>query len=220
MLKYPCLVLDHDDTVVRSEETVNYPAFLKALEALRPGMSVSLEDFTLWTFREGFFEMCVNHFQFSQADFQKQYSIWLSYVMSHIPPCFPGIAPILKRQRQEGGRICVVSHSARDNILRDYQVHFGLEPDCIFGWELGPELRKPAPYPLDQIMSMYGGSPEALLVVDDMKSGYDMAKTRGVRFAWAGWSRRNVPEVASLMSRYSDFSFDTPEALEQFLFTP
>ena len=24
MLKYPCLVLDHDDTVVQSEATVNY----------------------------------------------------------------------------------------------------------------------------------------------------------------------------------------------------
>ena len=27
MLKYPCLVLDHDDTVVQSEATVNYPFF-------------------------------------------------------------------------------------------------------------------------------------------------------------------------------------------------
>ena len=30
MLNYRCLVLDHDDTVVRSEETVNYPSFLEA----------------------------------------------------------------------------------------------------------------------------------------------------------------------------------------------
>lgn len=29
MLNYRCLVLDHDDTVVRSEETVNFPAFSK-----------------------------------------------------------------------------------------------------------------------------------------------------------------------------------------------
>ena len=32
MLNYRCLVLDHDDTVVRSEETVNYPSFLEALK--------------------------------------------------------------------------------------------------------------------------------------------------------------------------------------------
>ena len=62
MLKYPCLVLDHDDTVVQSESTVNYPAFLKALDALRPGQTISLEDFSLWTFREGFSGMCTRHF--------------------------------------------------------------------------------------------------------------------------------------------------------------
>jgi len=29
MLKNPCLVLDHDDTVVQSEATVNYPFFVQ-----------------------------------------------------------------------------------------------------------------------------------------------------------------------------------------------
>ena len=37
MLKYPCLVLDHDDTVVASEIAVNYPCFLEALKKFRPG---------------------------------------------------------------------------------------------------------------------------------------------------------------------------------------
>ena len=60
---------------------------------------------------------------------------------------------VLQRQREEGGLICVVSHSAKENISRDYQTHFGLQPDRIYGWELGPEKRKPAPYPLDDIMA-------------------------------------------------------------------
>lgn len=58
MLKYPCLVLDHDDTVVRSESTVNYPAFLEALRVLRPSCTISLLDFTRWTLLEGFEGMC------------------------------------------------------------------------------------------------------------------------------------------------------------------
>ena len=33
MLRYPCLVLDHDDTVVQSEATVNYPFFVYILDA-------------------------------------------------------------------------------------------------------------------------------------------------------------------------------------------
>ena len=83
MGKYPCLVLDHDDTVVQSESTVNYPAFLKALGVLRPGMTVSLRDFSLWTFQEGFTEMCVGHFDFTEAELEQQYDIWLDYVMTH-----------------------------------------------------------------------------------------------------------------------------------------
>ena len=218
MGKYPCLVLDHDDTLVQSESTVNYPAFLKALEALRPGQTVSLRDFSLWTFQEGFTDMCVRHFGFTQSELDRQYEIWLDYVMTHTPPCFPEMAAVLRRQRESGGLICVVSHSARENILRDYQTHFGIRPDCIYGWELGPQRRKPAPYPLDQIMRAYSLSPSELLVVDDMKSGFDMAKARSVPFAWAGWGRQNLPEVTAFMKAHCDFSFHTPAQLEHFLF--
>ena len=31
-MKYPCLVLDHDDTVVASAPTIHYPVFLQALK--------------------------------------------------------------------------------------------------------------------------------------------------------------------------------------------
>lgn len=220
MLRYPCLVLDHDDTVVRSEATVNYPAFLQALRELRPGQTVSLRDFSLWTFQEGFFEMCANHFGFREPEFQRQFAIWLDYVMTHVPPCFPGIRPILQRQREEGGLICVVSHSAKENISRDYQTHFGLQPDRIYGWELGPEKRKPAPYPLDDIMAGFGLEPGDLLVVDDLNTGYAMAKARGVDFAWAGWSRDNMPEIAAAMAPIADYAFASPDELAKFLFAP
>lgn len=42
MLKYPCLVLDHDDTVVQSERTIGYPFFCYILDQYRPGQTVSL----------------------------------------------------------------------------------------------------------------------------------------------------------------------------------
>ena len=32
MLKYPCLVLDHDDTVVQTMRTLSYPCFCLELE--------------------------------------------------------------------------------------------------------------------------------------------------------------------------------------------
>lgn len=220
MLKYPCLVLDHDDTVVRSESTVNYPAFLEALRVLRPGCTISFLDFTRWTLLEGFEGMCKRHFSFSDRDLERQFEIWQQYVMCHTPPCFPGISSILHRQRAAGGWICVVSHSSRQNIQRDYAVHFQMQPDCIFGWELGAKQRKPSPYPLDQILSRFNLRPQELLVVDDMKTGWDMAKTRDVAFAWAGWSRLELRELFQPLEQASDFSFLSPSELETFLFDP
>ena len=38
MLKYPCLVLDHDDTTVNSTATVHYPAFVEFMKIYRPDL--------------------------------------------------------------------------------------------------------------------------------------------------------------------------------------
>ena len=69
----------------------------------------------------------------------------------------------------------MVSHSGQYNILRDYQAHFGMEPDEIYSWDMPKHTRKPAPYSLLEIMKKYGLSAKDLLVVDDLKPGYDMA---------------------------------------------
>lgn len=217
-MKYRCLILDHDDTVVNSEAAVNYPAMVKTLALLRPGFQLSLEDFTLWTFREGFSEMCSKHFHFSDADVALQFSMWEDYVKTHQPPVFPGIADIVRRQKAAGGLVCVSSHSAVPNITRDYAQQIGIGPDEIFGWELGPEKRKPAPYAIDTIMEKYNLAPSDILVVDDMNTGYHMAKSRGVDFAWAAWSRLSFPEIADFMSARCDFAFKSPKELEKFLF--
>ena len=73
--------------------------------------------------------------------------------------------------------------AARENILRDYRLHFGLEPDQIFDWDLGEDRRKPSPYALQEIMRLYDLRPDELLMVDDLKPGYDMALSCGVDFA-------------------------------------
>ncbi len=217
MLRYRYLVLDHDDTVVRSESTVNYPAFLEALRVLRPGMTVSPEEFSLWTYREGFSQMCANHFGFDDQEFRIQYEIWLNYAMHHIPPAFPGMKEQLIRYREAGGLVSVSSHSARENILRDYEAHFGFCPDNIYDWNLGPEQRKPAPYALDDLMRRYGFSPREILVVDDLPTGWEMAKSRGVDFAWAGWNGRNIPEIEAGMTARSTHLLRNVKDLEKIL---
>ena len=44
-MRYQCLVLDHDDTVVNSTASVNYPAFVQTLKTLRPDVHMTLDDF-------------------------------------------------------------------------------------------------------------------------------------------------------------------------------
>lgn len=217
MLNYRCLVLDHDDTVVRSEETVNYPSFLEALKVLRPGMTITREEFTRWCFSPGFSALCSDYIGLTPEEIDVQYDMWRSYVATHIPPPYDGLRSILTRWKQEGGLLCVSSHSARENILRDYRLHFDLEPDQIFDWDLGEDRRKPSPYALQEIMRLYDLRPDELLMVDDLKPGYDMAHACGVPFACAGWSHDD-PEIRAFLRRFSDFYLETVQELEPLLF--
>lgn len=218
MLKYPCLVLDHDDTVVQSEATVNYPFFCYILDQYRPGTRISLSQYTEGCFHLGFADMCRQWYGFTEQELVEEYAGWQEYIQDHIPAPFPGIAQVLHRQKQEGGLICVVSHSCMQNITRDYRTHFGLLPDAIYGWDLPEHQRKPSAYPLEQIMKTYHLRPEQLLVVDDMKPAWEMARKVQVPIAFAGWGRQDCPELSQEMTRLCDFSFSTVQELENFLF--
>ena len=218
MLKYPCLVLDHDDTVVQSEATVNYPFFCYILDQYRPGTTITLDQYMDGCFRLGFSDMCRQWYGFTEAELVSEYQGWQNYILDHIPSPFPGIERVIRRQRAEGGLICVVSHSCRQNITRDYKTHFGLEPDLIFGWDYPEEQRKPSAYPMEKIMETYDLQPDQLLVVDDMKPAWEMARKVGSPIAFAGWGREGYPEIVKEMKSLCDYSFFSPEALEKFLF--
>lgn len=212
-----CLVLDHDDTVVRSEETVNFPAFQAALRQLRPDVQITREEFTLLSFRLGFFAMCSEVFHFTPEEQNIQIQFWTQYVRTHVPPVYDGLKPILERFRAQGGLVCVSSHSGRENITRDYETHLGFLPDRIYGWDIGEDKKKPAPFALDDIMQVYGLTPQQLLVVDDMKPGLDMARSRNVPFACAGWSHHE-PEIVEYMKQRCEHYLRTPQELAALLF--
>lgn len=218
MLKYPCLVLDHDDTVVRTEETINYPCFCQYLAQYHPGMTLTLEEYIQDCCTVGFVEMCKTQFGFSEEETAFEYRYWQDYIRGHIPDAYPGIGRIIRRQKEAGGLICVVSHSNREIITRDYAAHFGITPDAIYGWDLPAEQRKPNPWPLLDIMARFHLSPSQLLVVDDMTPGCRMAQAAGAAAAFAAWGRQGFPAVCTAMEEICEFAFPTPAALENFLF--
>lgn len=218
MLKYKCLVLDHDDTVVQTMKTLSYPFFCLELEQFRPGAKMSLSDYITECYRYGFADMCRFSFGFTDEELELEHRQWMDYIMTHTPDIFPGIERIIHRQKADGGLLCVVSHSNSENIHRDYDAHFGIRPDAIYGWDMEPHQRKPNPWPLQNIMERFALKPEEILVVDDAKLACMMAEPVGIDVAYAGWDDMGVPEVRSEMQKLCRYSFDSIKKLEHFLF--
>ena len=214
-MRYPCLVADHDDTVVDSTATVHFPCFKQYTAEFYPHADDTLERYLKENFHPGIIEL-FRSIGMSDEDMLHEQRYWNAYVKEHTPPVYPGMREILWRHKREGGVLCVVSHSYTENILRDYRENDLPEPDMIFGWESPAEERKPNPYPLQRIMEKGGFSPSELLVRDDLKPGYDMARSCGVDFAAVGWSN-DIPEIEAFMRHNCDYYFKTvPEFGEWF----
>ena len=215
-MKYRCLVLDHDDTVVNSTATIHYPAYVAYINQHKPGPLLTLEEYFSYNFDPGVIPMFRDICGLSEQEMEEEEAFWVEYVKDHIPEAYRGMREILQDHKQKGGLICVVSHSFSHYILRDYKANGLPEPDMVFGWELEAPLRKPAPYALYEIMKKYELKPEELLVVDDLKPGYDMACVAGVPFAAAGWAN-DVPKIEQFMRKNCELYFKQVEELAEFL---
>ena len=215
-MRYRCLVFDHDDTTVNSTATIHYPAFMAFLKEYYPGRSCTLEEYFVKNFHPGFLEWCVEDFGMTDEQLNIEVDYWLHYVESRIPEAYPGIRELMVRQKEEGGLVCVISHSMKYNILRDFKANNLPEPDLIYGWEEPPEHRKPNAWPLRQLMKTFALQPSEVLMIDDLKPGYDMAVKTGVDFAAAGWAN-DVAEIEQFMRRNCKLYFKTVQELADYL---
>ncbi len=218
-MKYKCLVLDHDDTVVDSSASIHYPSFVEYLKIARPHLAdkYSVEEYFEKNFHPGILELFTDEIGLSPEELKEEEAFWRDYVKNHIPHAYPGIKEIIEEFRARGGLIVVDSHSLTENIIRDYKANGLPEPDVIYGWDIPKEMRKPNPGTLFDLMEKYGFRPEDILVVDDLKPGYDMAKGAGVDIAAAGWAH-SVPEIVSFMSENCEYFCRTVDELRKILF--
>lgn len=217
--KYKCLVLDHDDTVVNSTATIHYPCFIEYLEKFFPHLAggYTLESYFVKNFHPGITSLLVDEVGLNETQLKEEEEYWSEFVKGHIPTVYDGMKEIIRDFKANGGIIAVDSHSFSDYIRRDY-LHNGLTmPDIIYGWDIPKAMRKPAPDTIFDLMEKMSLSPEEILVVDDLKPGYDMARAAGVDFAAAGWAYE-VPEIESFMRQSCDYYFKTTEELRAFLF--
>ena len=215
-MKFPCLVLDHDDTVVNSTATIHYPAFIEYMKIKRPALRMTLEEYFALNFDPGVVSLFRDICGLSEEEMREEEQFWRNYVKNHIPDVYEGMRDILWACRRAGVRLCVVSHSYSDYIYRDYAHGKLPEPDLVFGWELEPEKRKPDPFALYEIQRIYGFSTKEMLVLDDLKPGYDMAGAAGAVFAAAGWAN-NIEAIESFMHKNCDHYFKRIQDLWTFL---
>ena len=215
-MKYKCLVFDHDDTVVNSTATIHYPCFEEYLQAFYPGETMTLAEYFLLNFDPGFIPMCRERYGMTDEQLAHEARYWQDYVKNHIPTAYPGLREIMERQKAEGGLLCVVSHSFDYNIRRDYAANGLPEPDAVYGWERPECERKPSPFPLEDLMRRFDLRPEELLMIDDLKPGYDMARAAGVDFAAVGWAY-DIPEIERFMRQNCPLYFKTPRDLAAWL---
>jgi phosphoglycolate phosphatase/pyrophosphatase PpaX len=219
MLKFKCLILDHDDTVVNSTGTIHYPSFIEYLKVKRPGR---VKDYTMELFIEknfipGIVSLFADELHLTDAEMQEEQLFWENFVETRVPTAYAGIRKILTRFREEGGIIAVVSHSMTRYIERDYRENGLPAPDAIYGWDLPRDKRKPSPYAIEDLCKRYNLTADDIIVVDDLKPGFDMARAGGVYFAAAGWAY-NVPLIKAFMQEHSDAYLSTVSELSPLLF--
>ena len=218
MLKYKCLVLDHDDTVVQTERHIGFPYFKKFLDEIRPGNNLTFPEYLHDCSGLVFADMCKARWNMTDEECEREYNGWKEYYSANTHPIFPGMDRIIHRQKDLGGLVCVATLSPRADIMRDYAQHFHMEPDAVYDHDMPRHMRKPNPYPLLDIIEKFGLKPQEILVVDDLKLAWEMAEPLGIDVAYAAWSKMEYPELTREMRQLCTYTFDRVEDLEVFLF--
>ena len=218
-MKFKCLILDHDDTVVASSEAIHYPSFIEYLKDYKPELkdNYTFESFIIKNFDPGIVALLRDEVGLTEAEMQHEEEYWARFVESCTPKAYPGMKRIMERFIREGGVVIVASHSLTRYIERDYRENSLPTPNAIYGWDIPKEKRKPSPYTVLDVMEKYGFKSDEILVVDDLKPGYDMARAAGVAFAAAGWAY-DVPEIEKFMRNNCDYYFKKTEELERLVF--
>jgi phosphoglycolate phosphatase/pyrophosphatase PpaX len=217
-LRYRCLVLDHDDTAVDSTRTIHHPAYVEAMQVLRPGMTpVDLEGWFLKNFHPGVSHYFKHEVGLDEAEVAKELEIWRTHTETKRPEFYPGFLETLIEYQSRGGVITVISHSESHVVRRHYQTDGnGVMPREVYGWELCEGRRKPSAWPLQELMRQMDVRPDEVLVIDDLAPGILMAKAAGVPAAAAAWAHRLGP-IEAFMRQHCVAYLESIEAFREYV---
>ena len=100
-MKYKCMILDYDDTLVMSTREIHHPSFLETLKVLKPEKDCSLREYIDLSFDIGFERMCREKFDFSDEDLKIEEKLWREYTQKVSPSMYDGISRVLLDQAPE-----------------------------------------------------------------------------------------------------------------------
>ena len=83
-MKYRCLIVDHDDTVVNSTATVHFPCFREYVSQYRPEYSCTLEHYFLRNFDPGVVAFFRDDVGLSEDEMRHEQAYWNEYVQKHV----------------------------------------------------------------------------------------------------------------------------------------
>lgn len=190
MVKFRCLVVDHDDTAVDSTPTIHHPIYKELMGRLRPDMeSLDLRGFRDINNNGGVVKHYLEDLGFSDGEILYAKSFWMDHPLRDInPPFFEGFLNMLGEYKGHDGIVAVVSHSDEERIREHYTQSADFIPDDIYGSDLPRDKNKPEPWPLEDLMEKHCLNPEEIAVLDDMMPGHVMADHVGAYKIGAGWA--------------------------------
>ncbi len=217
-MRYKALIIDHDDTVVNSTETIHYPCFVSFMQRLGRDMrdEIPIEKYLEYNLFGNVRDFYLIRVGLSEELLDEETLYWRECVNNYVPKVYDGLQDVLASFHDMGGKIYVASHSECKFILRDYEQNLLVTPDGVFGFDSPRALRKPSPEIVSTVMVQTGASRDEILVVDDLKHGYDMARAAGVAFAAAGWAHK-VEAIENFMKKSADFYLSTTDEFRALL---
>ena len=132
-MRFPCLVLDHDDTVVNSTAVIHFPSFLAYLAQVRPGLSYTLDDYFRKNFDPGIIPLFKDELGFTDEELEGEYQFWQNWVATRVPEAYPGMREILERYKARGGKIIAVCARGDRQVSRsaDYVIEVPVITECL-----------------------------------------------------------------------------------------
>lgn len=215
-LRKKCIILDHDDTVINSQESIHYPLFVAVLKELRPHVvPIDFQTFIDLSNRFGFTKMCRIVYQFTPEDIHYEYNHWKKHSAQMLAPTFIGLEPILRQFVQAKGIIIVYTMNSYHNVLSDYARLFNFVPDAIIAHDQFAYLRKPYRISLLQTLSELQLSVKDCVLVDDSPLMCTLKDRLNIDFLAANWAKSAQP---LWMHRNDIIKLDTPHELAHYLF--